>query len=289
MISDEQLRFFNEQGLIPGPDESEETFAKRADYCLHLHEGLSSRLGQDIPFRPEERADLSFFSEATEETRQRFGISPAWLPIFFSNYQLYPWHGGCAWIFQLTKDAPTAALLQLRKSLHHAKKLLGFYDRDELIAHELAHVGRMAFEEPRFEEVIAYSTARSSFRRYFGPIVQSSFESFIFMILLIGIVVLDAVLLLRYPFAYGQAMWLKAIPLLLIALALGRLWNKQRTYKNCYRRLQNIFQDKASPVLYRLTDKEIAQFAASNEEQIKEYMRSQSSLRWRIINVFFAA
>ncbi len=288
MITDHNLRFFNDQGLIPGPCESEEAFAKRAEFCLNLHTTLSAELGQEIPFKPEEGADLSFFSEAKAETEERFGISPDWIPIFFSNYQLYPWHGGCAWIFQLKKDSPTAALLQLRKALHRSKKLLGFYDRDELIAHELSHVGRMEFEEPRFEEVIAYTTARSPFRRYFGPIVQSSVESFLFLLVLTGIIILDAVLVLRYPAAYQQAMWLKAIPLAMTAFALFRLWKKQRIYKKCYKHLCALLEDrqKAGAVLYRLTDREIALFAGWNAGKIREYMRAQDSLRWRFINLY---
>lgn len=161
---------------------------------------LSSKLGEQIPFQPEEGTNLSFFADAKKETKERFGITPDWVPIFFSNYQLYPWHGGSAWIFQLNDETPPSALLQLRKKLYTSPTLLGLYHRDELIAHELSHVGRMAFEEPAFEEVLAYTTARTSFRRYFGPIFQSAVESFLFMIVCVAILLLDTYLLFFPPF-----------------------------------------------------------------------------------------
>lgn len=280
MISDQQLKYFNDQGLIPGPNESEEAFLKRVAFCLNLKATLNSELGGQIPFQSEEISDLSLFPEAREDASKRFGITPDWIPIFFSNYKLQPWHGGCAWIFQLKKETPTAALLQLRKKLKGSKKLLGFYDRDELIAHELSHVGRMVFEEPKFEEVIAYTTSRSPFRRYFGAIFESSTESFLFLITLVGIALLDAYLIWRYPFAYWQAMWLKAIPLAMIAFALFRLIKKQRTFKKC---------NVDAHILYRLTDNEIALFAKWDRDQIKTYIENQDSLRWRAIRASCAA
>jgi hypothetical protein len=289
LISDQDLYHFNKLGLIPGPGESEEAFAKRAAFSLNLRSTLNAHLGQEIPFQPQEVAELAFFSKAKKETKERFGISPDWVPIFFSNHQLYPWHGGCAWIFQLKEDTPAAALLQLRKKLHSSPTLLGLYERDELITHELSHVGRLAFEEPKFEELLAYTTARSAFRRYFGPLFQSSKESFLFLIVLIGIAVLDACLLFSHPFAYWQAMWLKMIPLGMAGYAFFRLWKKQRTYRKCYRNLYELFPSKAGDILYRLTDREIDSFARWDLKQIQDYIKEQNSLRWRAIKLIHRA
>ena len=82
-------------------------------------------------------------------------------------------------------------------------------------------------------------------------------------------------------------MWLKLIPLGMIAFALYRLWRKQRTYKSCYNNLLEIIKDpqKCNALLYRLTDKEITCFANWTGEQIQMYIRNQTSLRWRAIKV----
>jgi hypothetical protein len=140
MISDEQLLHYNALGIIPGPEEAEETFIARALYCLNLKNLLEKEGGKILPFavnktkfpykqlRGEESANL---------LAQFFDIDPQWVPIFMSNYHLAPWHGGCAWIFQLQGNTPKSAFLQLREESSI------FSDRQELIAHELAHVGRM--------------------------------------------------------------------------------------------------------------------------------------------------
>ena len=94
--------------------------------------------------------------------------------MIFSNERLAPWHGGCAWIFQFAEGLPTAALIQLRQVFSRQPTFLGIYHRDELLTHELVHVGRMKFEEPRFEELFAYETSTSAFRRWFGPLIQAS-------------------------------------------------------------------------------------------------------------------
>ena len=116
--------------------------------------------------------------------RRIYGFAPHWVPLFFSNYQLAPWHGGCAWIFQLNDNTPYAAFLQLRSAFRTQKRYLGMYERTELIAHEMAHIGRMMFEEPEFEEIIAFQSSTNRFRRFFGPLFRSSKESMLFVIVL---------------------------------------------------------------------------------------------------------
>ncbi len=288
-MTDQQLRDSNSHGFIPGPDESEEKFSQRIEYCRNLHNILSDHMGEEIPFSPKESTSLSFFQKASKKTQNLYGFMPDWVPIFFSNRQLSPWHGACAWIFQLKEDTPTSALLQLRKSLHHSKRLLGIYDRDELISHELVHVGRMMFEEPKFEELLAYRTSPSRFRRFFGPLIQSPYESFFFISVLIGIVALDFYLLLRYSLeTYMQAQWLKGIPLLMAGYATFRLWRKQRVFNKCLKNLSKLLgEEKAYDVIYRLTDTEIKQFSTMKPTEISTYAQKESSLRWKVITLCY--
>ena len=101
MLSEEQLHHFQSEGLIPGPDESEKRFIERANYCLAIDKTLDH-----IPFSQNSRGEKSIIEEAHPITERCYGIAPTWIPLYFSNHQLAPWHGGCAWIVQLTEGAP---------------------------------------------------------------------------------------------------------------------------------------------------------------------------------------
>ncbi len=187
VLDREKMLYYNREGLIPGPLENEEEFVKRALFCLNLKEELKKSSELDLPFNSIETSNDEILSDPFKTTLKLYGIAPSWVPLFFTNYQLAFWHGGCAWIFQLNNTTPFSALLQLRSNFTRKKKYLGLYERDELIAHEMSHVGRMLYEEPKFDELLAYQTSPSSFRRWFGPIAQSSRESFIF-VLVLGVV-----------------------------------------------------------------------------------------------------
>lgn len=290
-----RLLQLNQLGLVPGPGEEAEDFIKRAEYCLNLKTHLSTELKEGFAFT--ESTSPEILATANEKLQTFYDISPAWIPLFFSNYKLSFWHGGCAWIFQITPDTPTAALIQLRKNLQQSPKYLGLYHRNELLTHELAHVGRMMFHEPQFEEMLAYNTTNSRFRRWFGPIIQSSMESVLFILILFLIIVFDVFLVaLHRPDAYAIALWIKAVPLGLIAYALIRLWKRHKVMDSCLQNLSVCLgsESKARAVIYRLTDKEIALFgkAKTNRaiEDIKAYAEANKDkeLRWKVIyNAYF--
>lgn len=293
MLSDQELCVYNRQGLIPGPEETEEDFVRRAHFCLGLRQELSHYSEIPIAFEQIE-AD---FSETILQppfliTRPLFDIAPSWIPLLFSNEKMPLWHGGCAWIFQLNDDTPTAALLQLRKTFRKCNRYLALYDRTEIIAHEISHVGRMLFEEPRFEEVIAYQTSPSKFRRWLGPIVESPKESLLFVLLLGVIIMADIALIATGQHsAYQLAMSLKTIPLAIIGLGLWRLNTKQSQYERCLSHLSQVYSDplQAHAVIYRLTDQEIVLFSELSSDAIRYHMHCQknTSLRWRLITTAY--
>jgi hypothetical protein len=272
----------NRQGIIPGPGETLDAYLKRADYCLHLHQEMPELAGYST-FQTDgciyqARASLSRFAD----------LSPAWTPLLFSNHKLAPWHAGCACIFQMTEDSPPAAFIQLRHSLSYSPRYLRFYDRQELLKHELVHVSRMAFQEPKYEEFLAYQTSESTFRRWFGPLIQSPFESVALVLLLVFILLFDLFLISMHQHeAYLTAAWLKCLPLALLAVGLGRLWARHRKFKNCLKNLRGTLQDewKALSTLYRLTDKEICAFARMAPQQILDYAEGEKEqeLRWQVV------
>lgn len=287
-ISPEQMKAWNQQGLIPGPDETEEEFLKRAQFCLNLGEELAKQTHSPIPFKTTDQASQSILTEATQISRPLFDIAPTWVPLFFNNYQLSPWHGGCAWIFQLTEETPTSAFLQLRKGFHDHSRYLGLYDRHELISHELAHVGRMMYQEPQFEEILAYQTSSSRWRRWLGPIVQSSKESMFFIILLGAVILADLASLTLHPGqSFPLSLWLKEFLMIILLFAIGRLGWRFWLLNRCLHQLTEAYQDSQSArhLLYRLRDHEIRTFASASPEAIKETIQAQlpSSFRWRFL------
>jgi hypothetical protein len=286
-FTDQELLLLNQRGLIPGPSESENDFEKRAEYCLNLKNNFKELLGNEIPEEVDLQLSLPLVEEAAPTTKKLFDICPDWVPVIFSNFKMLPWHGGSAWIFQLTEDSPTAAFFQLRKAFISSKKFLGIYDREELITHESAHIGRMLFNEPKFEELLAYRTSNSSFRRWLGPIVQSSWESLLFVFILILCFFSDlAILLSGYEDPNHSTLWIKLIPVILFTIGLGRLSLRHWQFNHCLKKLQKILGiEKANAVIYRLQDLEIINFSKMSSEQIKQFFDTSenASLRWKVI------
>jgi hypothetical protein len=293
-ISGEELITWNQEGLIPGPTESEEEYLKRVEFCLRLKQQLTKELGTTLPFQESDLASQTIFESAWKKTFPLFGIRPSWVPLFFSNVKLTPWHGGCAWIFQLNEKAPLAGLLQLRKSFATQSIFTRMYQRDELIAHELAHVGRMCYQEPKYEEFFAYQTSASWLRRTLGPIVQSSYESLIFVFALVFVLFFDLWMLLAEQSPNTLTAWaIKLIPIAMLAYAGARLAKRWQTLKKARKVLLQIVanEELADQVLYRLTDHEIESFANMNGGEIQDYFESHQtqSLRLKMIQELYFA
>lgn len=295
-FSEEKFLTLNQIGLIPGPQETQEAFIKRVNYTLNLKDHLPEEIKKLLPNGVRNLGDgdldqTDVLMQAANRLKKLYDCSPEWIPLFFSNYKLPFWHGGCAWIFQMTEDSPTSALIQLRQAFSRSSTYLGIYDRKELLTHELSHVGRMMFQEPKFEELLAYRTADSFWRRWMGPLVQSSLESALFLLLLFMLIVFDVFLLaLNRPDAYFFALWLKLIPLAAFAAAFGRLWIRQKTYAKCLKNLvECVGLDKAQGVAYRLQDHEIALFSNISPDEINAYAASKMNdeLRWQVIYIAY--
>ncbi len=284
-MEDKQLLELNALGLIPGPGESEKEFLKRVNYCLTLKDNLPFTNSHPTPIIGEIK------DHPLEKSKQFFDIQPLWVPIQYNNYQLRPWHGAAAWIFQEKDDLPVSAFIQLRKKMSPQKKYLGLYDFGELINHELAHVGRMMFEEPKYEEMLAYKTSNSSFRRFFGSIIQSSNISMLFMLSIFLILFLDFFSIAYHPEMYQDFTYFKLIPLIMIALGCINLCRRHRTFNNTLKNLKKIAKSPklGQAIIYRLTDKEIDRFSKLSPQQILSHIEEEKtkSLRFRLIHLAY--
>lgn len=274
---------YNRRGLIPGPKEEKEEFFARVEFCL----SLKTNLLDEVKIPNSEPQDETIVTPALELTNQLYGISPSWVPVFFSNWKLAPWHGGAAWIFKLKEDSSLGAVLQLRKPFYKKSHYLGIYSRDELMAHEMAHVGRMAFEEKKYEELLAYKTSKSWFLRMCGPIVQSAGESRLIIYILATLLIMDAYFLFQGSLsAYLETQIFKLLPLILIFFALFRLKKRQSTLTKAEKNLGSISK-YAKEILYRLTDKEIDAFSKLQKDALLKYIDQDCSLRWKVIKLSY--
>lgn len=282
MLPDSDLLKYNQQGLIPGPAEEEAAFVQRAWYCQNIKTKLEQT--KAFPFEYLDVHQSLLPEKAWAITCSLYDIKPSWIPVTINNHQLAPWHGGCAWIFQLDMQSPTSAFLQLRKG----QSL--FYEHAEIMAHECAHIGRMQFDEPLFEELLAYQSSPKAWRRWLGPLVQSPRESLFFCALILAMMFFDL-----YVLAFDQqelislSFWLKGLPLLAILAAGARLLKRHATFNTALRNLTDIVasEKKARAILYRLTDSEIILFAKLSAEHILKHAQQQNCLRWRLIKLAY--
>lgn len=284
-ISDQKLIEYDKLGLIPGPTEDEFTFLRRAEYCLELKETLAKETNGHLPLPQTEQVTAPLLDEGLSLSERLYGIAPTWIPLALSNEKLAPWHGGCAWIFQWKENSPLGALLQLRKGWQTKKRMFGMYKRNEVIAHELAHVGRMAFEEPKNEELFAFQSSSSWLHRILGPIVNSSIEAMALFLLLFFSLLGDLFLISTGSIdLYVKAQWLKLIPLGLVGWWGIRLWLKHKTQKRCLAALGSHISN-SKWLLYRLTDKEIYIFGKMNFEKVLSYAENakKKTLRWQLL------
>lgn len=260
IIKDEDLVQYNEWGFIPGPNENEQ------DYLSRIKK-FNTKNGGDAAPLP---------STVLELTSQLFFIVPQWLRVSYSNQELAPWQGGFVEIAYDKQNRVKALRLQLRKAFANSAEWLGIYQRDELLAHELAHVGRMAFDEPQFEEHLAYWTSRSRFRKWLGPLLESSHELWVFVAAALPAVIFPALLFL---------------PLGILAAGFARLGYRHFLLNRALEKSRALLSGNermARALIFRLTDKEIRHFARGSAVEIKKFIEVQkkSSLRWRAISLF---
>lgn len=248
----------NREGVFPGPEESEEAFIQRIQL-----------LRTEIPL-PSPPLSEQEWKCAHQIIETQFDIKPTWVPAFYRNKKLSFWEAAAAW------ECDGRTVVQLRNRLANGK--WWFVSREEVLAHETVHASRMAFHEPRFEEILCYQTSRFSWRKRFGPLFRHPWEA----TLCIGVAGAGWVFNL-FDFL-SLALILPWIPFLFFLL---RLSHDHHLFKQCLRTLKTILQesDRALAVALRLADKEIVLFARASQEEILSYINEQkkTQLRWKIL------
>ena len=222
-LSEQQLSDLAKRGIIAGPKENLASFSGRV-------------------------AKLKSGDQIQNIT---FDFSIDWAPVTYSNKKLPFWQGGATWIEEGVPE------IQLRSKFLEKKKVLS-YSKEEVLQHESVHALRSAFEEPVYEEVLAYMTSPKKWRRYVGPLFRSYKEA----ALLLGI-------LLFIPLG----------SVLVFALQGFRLFLDLKKYNSTVQNLEKI-TDRPTFFSLFLTDKEIRYFSRLDEEKIRQFAVDKNCCRW---------
>lgn len=192
-------------------------------------------------------------SNACALTRELYGISLDWVPGFFITPPGL-FFGGCAFYF----FPDFFALFIIRESFRHQSRWL-IYDRDELLAHELCHIARIAFGSRIFEEMFAYRTAGSAFRRFAGAIFRSPIDSYVFLGSTILLLIAQILQTCMFPSLWTWPFWAGMAGV--ICFYVVRLILNRRVFHRALHVLQLICPTHALTVLYRCSDREIGELA----------------------------
>lgn len=226
-MTDEELLSYNNLGFIPGPNESEADFTQRVKSVkqafLKLGDGT-------IP--------PSHWDWVEIQLKDLFSFTPHCLPAFYSNRSLTPWQGAAAWV-----EHGKIIAIQLRNAFKKGS-FLGIYDRGEILSHEAVHAARSAFPKDRWDEYFAYMTSEKAWRRVLGPIVQSPWEVWPFLLFCIAGALFPLVFI-------GAAIW--------TGFGFYRLAQGHRILRKASESLSSEgYSDKqVRAILFRLTDAEI--------------------------------
>lgn len=273
MLTKETLKELGEEGFIAAPEESEEAFVKRVDKLRNLAKD------------PGKLFEGATFESWNGEMKPLLGAKPCWIPWAYSNKKLPPWQGAVMWLFEV-EGKEKFPIIQLREGFKKGKYL--FYSKEEVLWHEVLHSIRMGYQEPRFEELLAYYHSKSKVRRFFGPLFRKPSQAIIFIVLILLSLALQTTSL--FFLTSPLLPWIKGVallPLLDLAFRSASLIKDQRILKKALKKLSEIFpnQKDVFPIAIRLKDTEIESLALKPVGQILGDIEEKipHSLRWRQI------
>lgn len=264
-LNKDALRKLGEKGLIPGPGEQEEDFVKRIDM-------IQSQKGEI------EGKTLEKWEPNCDDL---YRASPDWIPLTYSNKGLLPWQGAALWLY-----GGNIPMIQLRKGFRKGRFML--YSRDEVLKHETVHALRAAFDEPRFEEILAYAHSKSKLRRFLGPLFRKPSHAIFFIsLILISLFIQTSSLFFLSSPMLPYIRLVSLLPIADLVFRMASLVKDRRTLSKALQKLALIFprQKETFPIALRLKDVEIQKFAQDPVEKILDYFEKEipRSLRIRQI------
>ena len=242
------LKDLYDDGFIAGPNENEEAFFSRVKRVKEL-------------FNNPEMLIEKFNIEKFEK------ISNSFL-CFRSSRKMPFWFAGMTLVCDFGNNM-RVPLLQLP-----FRQKFSWINEVDIIEHEKVHALRVCFDEPQFEEILAYRKSKSLWRRFFGPFFQKSTDSYIFLF--------SIFVILLIPFLPMRLTLLAYTPsTLLFTMFFLRLIKNQWLFKLALKRISKQYSE-GEKLITLLTDKEIKLFALKQENSI-----NMQNIRWKqILDVF---
>lgn len=276
-------------GFLPRRGESAEQFFRRVETILGIHREFEAELAAagevgvyGLQLRSQDRIPDEIIGEAEEVTDRLYSFRTRHVPGFFLSRDVGLLWGGC---MICDPDHPLSVFL-IRGAFRKRQRWL-FYNRRELLAHELCHSMRQSLEEITLEEYFAYQTSPSRLRRYLGNCFIREYDAIWFVI--------PALLLLAQV---AQSFWLPGLPvwpfwpvaLAYPAFLLIRNGISRRLVKRAAKKLAAFGVEKPSAVLFRLDCGEIRRIGAMERPgEFEQYAaeRKESDFRWAILYARF--
>ena len=277
-------------GFLPRRGESAEQFFRRVETILGIHREFEAELAAagevgvyGLQLRSQDRIPDEIIGEAEEVTDRLYSFRTRHVPGFFLSRDVGLLWGGC---MICDPDHPLSVFL-IRGAFRKRQRWL-FYNRRELLAHELCHSMRQSLEEITLEEYFAYQTSPSRLRRYLGNCFIREYDAIWFVI--------PALLLLLAQVA--QSFWLPGLPVWPFwpvavaypAFLLIRNGISRRLVKRAAKKLAAFGVEKPSAVLFRLDRGEIRRIGAMERPgEFEQYAaeRKESDFRWAILYARF--
>ena len=274
------------KGIFCADNENAASFAARVRLLNQKNQELDEALAtdgsaaiEDVTIHQQDRIPENLFLEPLELTEKLYRFQADWVAGFFVERAYGLLFGGCAYYFY----PDFFALFIIRRSFRDKARWL-FYQRKELLAHELCHVARVSFRAHVYEEIFAYKTATTAFRRFFGGIFRSPKDSFLFIGASCLLLVNQLCRAFLFPQLPSWPMWCLLVGILCWLVL--RLLRDMKILRKARKHLAFIFPEQnVIPVLFRCNDAEIQQLAIlDNPQDAQTWLenRKSTSLRWKI-------
>ena len=282
----DELALFDAAGFPARDGESPEDLRKRVKETLAVQEEFLTQLKEnrkaivfdEIELFHKDLIPEELTSEVEELTDNLYGFKVKHVAGFFLSGTVGLLWGGC-----LIGDPDTNfSVFLLRNGFKNKKRWL-FYNRTELMAHELCHSVRQVLEEHTLEEYFAYQTSPSALRRYLGNCFIKELDAILFIIPALLLFVAELLHTLLWPNMHMIYFWILA--LLYPAYLFIRNAKARKCVKKAAKKLQSLGFSNVNAVLFRCTRTELEEIGncKSNlevEELLNKYRDTQ--LRWQV-------
>lgn len=276
-------------GLLVAPGETLQQYKERQTELFRNLEQIYSELEDNgtvtlfdwITLEKDRRIPPEIMEEAAAINDSYYGFKINWVPGFFLSHSLGFLWGGCS----ISIPEENLSIFLIRANFAKQKRWL-IYRRDELISHELCHIARLPMRDRSFEELFAYRSSPSGFRRYMGNCFQYSIDAILF------IVPFFLLLLAQICQQFLHLTWLPIYPFWILALSYPVfLMIRNQVIRNHFfkakKKLERAGVENPMALLFRSTKTEIIEISKSYDIQSYIDSKAPSELRWKIIDSRF--